>query len=176
MLTNNFYEALALCLTKITRYSAVKSVTGSIENLYWYASSSYAAYYSLNAFFSVFNTPKVTTAQNSAGFALGTGEVSPALDDYWLSGEQLTNIGLVASQLSAENSDGALKYKVVLTVQNNGEESVTIREIATVCQMYKTNSSSVIYVLTDRIVLDTPLALAAGEQGVITYTLELPFA
>ena len=115
----------------------------------------------------------VATTQNSAGYAFGTGDTPPTLIDYWLSGELIPTISIVAATITTDIADGVYMFKNAITVSNSGANSIVINEMAIIANLYYSSTSGTTGML-DRTVLDTPLTLAPGEQGVITYTFNLP--
>lgn len=164
MLTNNFYAALRCAMAQTSQDKAVTKPNGT---------QGYAQYCTnfLNSFFRFFNTKTVLTSMGSDGVAFGTGATPPTRNDYQLSGEIIPTISIVASTITV-NIDGYM-YKNAMTISNSGDSPIVINEMALCMSIYQDNYSSY-GVVADRTVLDAPLTLAPGEQGVITYTFNLP--
>lgn len=168
MLTNNYYKSLQCCMTG-------KSVSG-VTTTSGDTNSAYPSSYCFGEFFSPFLADymkKVVTSTNSKGVAFGTGTTAPSRNDYWLSGDLITTISVVAATITSSVSNEAYNYNCALTISNTGDADISIGEVALVGYVYK-SSNSPLYAMLDRLVLDTPLTLAAGEQGVITYNFNLP--
>lgn len=166
MLTNNFYQGMRYLLTMES--TQVQSLAGTVSN---FASTS-DAYYIFRGFY---NDQKkvVTSTSGMYGMAFGTGTVPPTPEDYWLSGNVITTLQIVACTVTSDVSNGAMRMKNEVTVKNTSDtETVVINEMGVVGRFYYSSSGP--GCLVDRTVLDTPLALAPGEQGVITYTFNLP--
>lgn len=166
MLTNNFYAALQCAMTKASKDKAVTKPDGT---------KGYASYCTnfLSSFFEFFNNKTVVTLMGGRGVAFGTGATPPTPNDYQLSGEIIPTISIVASTITVNIADDGYMYKNAMTISNSGDSPIVINEMALCMSIYQDNYSSY-GVVADRTVLDTPLTLAPGEQGVITYTFNLP--
>lgn len=169
MLTNNFYQTIRACVVGGMVNSVLKSTTNSTENCF--GSNACAG----NLFIPFYNNLRtvLTTPTYSEGMAFGTGNVPPSLDDYWLSGDLITTVKILLCEVASTEVDGVARNTNAITVQNtSATDTVVINEMGFVSRLYiKANSTA--YCLVDRTVLDTPLTLAPGEQGVITYTFTL---
>lgn len=162
MLTNNFYTALRCCMTKET-VSGIRDTDGKLRTCY-------PASNSASTLLGCFSSKTVGT---SSGVVFGTGNTPPTINDYWLSGTVVSTVARVANLVTVNIVDGVYCLRNALTINNTGNESVTIGEMILADTFYESSTSgrSCVY---DRTVLDTPLTLAPGEQGVITYTFNLP--
>ena len=161
MLNNNFYKTLAVALANKNLPSAMINTDGLVKDI---NSGTNIPQYLFDAIY----TSAVLTTKNSRGMVFGTGSTPPEMDDYWLSGEFITTLSGIAHQLTVDTSNGAISITKKVTVQNNGTASVTVNEMG----LLASNGSN--YEMIDRVVFDSPLTLAPGEQGVITYTLNMP--
>lgn len=171
MITNNFYKAI---LTIMGGGYATDLKT-LINTAGQFSQTSNNAYQAFSGFSNGAKTV-VTAAAVSAspGMAFGTGTVPPTPEDYWLSGNVITTLNIVACVVTSGVSDGFLRMSNEVTVKNTSDtETVVINEMGVVGK-FNYGSSYSYACLTDRTVLDTPLTLAPGEQGVITYTLNWP--
>lgn len=167
MLTNNFYNMFGSCMGK-TVSSGFRDVSGTIYDAYYAAGNS-------DWLFAPFRFSSVQTSQKGQGVVFGTGNTAPTVDDYCLSGGVITTLSKVATVNTVSIIDGSLCVKQAITVSNSGTATVTICEMGLVAVAYRSSSYSC-YVLLDRTVLNEPLTLAPGEQGVVTYTFTLPIA
>lgn len=169
MLTNNFYQVLRANMSQKSVGSGIIDTSGNARNASY---SSQGMSYLFNAFSSPSN--KGLTSQSLAGgIAFGTGDTPPTLNDYWLSGDLITTVGIVAVTITTAIANGVYTFVNAITVNNTGSDSIVINEMAIIPYVYYSGSSQVPAVV-ERQVLDTPLTLAPGEQGVITYTFNLP--
>jgi hypothetical protein len=97
---------------------------------------------------------------------LGTGNVTPTIDDYKLSGELITGLTSQSQYTSATNN--SITFSAIAT--NNTESPVTIKEIG--LGGYKTGSVSCVVLLT-RDVLATPVTLNTGDSKRFSITIDL---
>ena len=135
-------------------------------------SNTQGLYYMFDEFASPGNNG-LTSQTTAGGIAFGTGDTPPTLNDYWLSGDLITTVGIVAVTITTKIVDGVYTFVNAITVNNSGSETIVINEMAMIPFAYYSGSSQA-PAMVDRTVLDTPLTLAPGEQGVITYTFNLP--
>lgn len=164
MLTNNFYQAMRSYMSGKTLGSVLKTKANTTIDCYFDMTS-----VSFGNPVSVFSSQTVSTG--GSGIAFGTGNVPPSLDDYWLSGDSISTISILARSANTSFGDGSLRISSDLTVKNTSStDTIVINEMGFMAYVYTAKSSGG-YVLVDRTVLDTPLTLAPGEQGVITHTL-----
>ena len=97
---------------------------------------------------------------------LGTGNVTPTIDDYKLSGELVTGLNSQSQSTTANNN--SIKFSAIAT--NNTESPVTIKEIG-LGGYYKSNTPFV--VLLTRDVLATPVTLNTGDSKTFSITIDL---
>ena len=121
----------------------------------------------------------VTLNATSAGISIGTGNTPATKNDTNL--ESTITSGVITTMVSTTvesetNGDPFLKY--IFSVVNTGSSALTIREIGykqtlttTILPGY-TSSTSVVCLL-DRTVFDTPIAIQAGDAGVVEYKLKI---
>lgn len=171
MLTNNFYQAMRSYLSETALSSVLRSPTNSSMNCYFEISSTSNI---LTAFGN--NSCKVVTSDaGGMGMAFGTGTVPPSRDDYWLSGDLIKTVTILARSAQSSLDDGFLCCNNALTLKNTSDtDTIVINEMGVCGYAYTASGRTGGYVMWDRTVLDTPLTLAPGEQGVITYTFNLP--
>lgn len=96
---------------------------------------------------------------------LGTGNVTPTIDDYKLSGELVT--GLTSQEQSTTANNNSITFSAIAT--NNTESPVTIKEIG--LGGYLTGSTECVVLLT-RDVLATPVTLNTGDSKTFSITID----
>ena len=118
---------------------------------------------------------------NSNGVAFGSGTTPATEDDYTIENQIL---GLTASvsndnymSFNSETDSWDITYQY--TVNNPGETDVTISEMCRFTTTAKnttkgSSGSGTTSVLLERIVLDDPVTIPAGEASVINYTFSRP--
>lgn len=97
---------------------------------------------------------------------LGTGNITPTIDDYKLSGELVT--GLTSQEKSTTANNNSITFSAIAT--NNTESPVTIKEIG--LGGYLTSSTPCVVLLT-RDVLATPVTLNTGDSKTFSITIDL---
>lgn len=96
---------------------------------------------------------------------LGTGNVTPTIDDYKLSGELVT--GLTSQEQNTTANNNSITFSAIAT--NNTESPVTIKEIGLGgC----TTGSIACVVLLTRDVLATPVTLNTGDSKTFSITID----
>jgi len=123
-----------------------------------------------------------TGSNSSTGVAFGSGDTAPTENDYTvtpIAGLDATSPGSALTTVyDSENNKYYTYYNY--TVTNNNAEAVTIREIGKFNVFYKasalgslcsTSNSDKMSVLVDRVVLDDPVTIPAGESGVVRYSV-----
>ena len=96
---------------------------------------------------------------------LGTGNVTPTIDDYKLSGELVT--GLKSQEQSTTANNNSIRFSAIAT--NNTESPVTIKEIG--LGGYFSGSEPFVVLLT-RDVLATPVTLNTGDSKTFSITID----
>ena len=96
---------------------------------------------------------------------LGTGNVTPTIDDYKLSGELVT--GLTSQEKSTTATNNSITFSAIAT--NNTESPVTIKEIG--LGGYYDNGTFFAILLT-RDVLATPVTLNTGDSKTFSITID----
>lgn len=95
---------------------------------------------------------------------LGTGNVTPTIDDYKLSGELVTSLTSQGQSTTANNN--SITFSAIAT--NNTESPVTIKEIG--LGGYYTNPPFVLLLTRD--VLATPVTLNTGDSKRFSITID----
>lgn len=193
MFNNNYYKLL-LVMTKI----ADSSVNTANANVTYYdgttgdtkafrASSSYAytplslamiltasdnyvpALCQLSNSVTVYAlTSNFTDTNNSYGCIIGDGNTPPALTDYCLSGNQITNFTATTTVSASYNNAGAIEIVATYNITNTGAEAFTIREFA-ICRATSTPKR----IMIARDVLESPITIEASNTGILTYKLDI---
>ena len=123
-------------------------------------------------------TKAVTLDAWAAGISVGTGNTAPTDENWNLESHISSGISLLLSE-TAYGVDGPgipwVQYKI--TVTNTGSDPITVKEIgykqtcaSTPYPNYNVDAATKVFLL-DRTVLDTPVTIAAGDAGIVTYKL-----
>lgn len=96
---------------------------------------------------------------------LGTGNVTPTIDDYKLSGELVT--GLISQGQETTANNNSITFSAIAT--NNTESPVTIKEIG--LGGYVSGTANCVCLLT-RDVLATPVTLNTGDSKTFSITID----
>ena len=180
MLLNNFRRVLVNTISDSLNLSQIKGMTGEIKTtggkVYNPTTQAYMDFPQINGLSSKCNICTSSTNYDSTSiitgnFAfqgceiyLGTGNVTPTIDDYKLSGELVT--GLTSQEESTTANNNSLTFSAIAT--NNTESPVTIKEIG--LGGYETGPAFV--VLLTRDVLATPVTLNTGDSKKFSITID----
>lgn len=182
MLLNNFRKVLVNTISKHLGLSQIMGMTGEIKTtggtVYKPLSKNYMNYPQIDGLGdnckictsgSNYNSTNIT--DSSFGFSgceiyLGTGNVTPTIDDYKLSGELIT--GLVFQEQGTTANNNSITFSAIAT--NNTESPVTIKEIGL---GGKSTSNTPFVVLLTRDVLATPVTLNTGDSKTFSITIDL---
>lgn len=168
MVTKNFLNALAMALQSGSNIGnlPVKNTTGLVK------------YLTGNSPFYTSPTKAVTTNADAAGISVGAGNTAATEEDFQLAEPLTSGINLTLTETvygADEPGYPYVQYKV--TVTNTGSDPIAVKEIcykqtlnAAKYPGYATDAGNHICML-DRTVLDTPVTIAAGDAGIITYKL-----
>lgn len=96
---------------------------------------------------------------------LGTGNVTPTIDDYKLSGELIT--GLTSQEQSVSANNNSITFSAIAI--NNTESPVTIKEIGLGGKVG--GNYPCVFLLT-RDVLATPVTLNTGDSKIFSITID----
>lgn len=167
MVTKNFKNLLAMALEAGNNMGCVKAtnVTGTV------------GYLSGNFGFPASPTMTLVTDANAAGISVGTGTTPVTEDDYNLE-ETLSSVNMVMTATKYgldENNYPYVQYSITIT--NTSQSDIVVSEVG-----YKQNvtlkktigstvASNSQVVLIDRTILDTPVTIAPGDAGIVTYKL-----
>ena len=190
MLTRNYYGLLAACmnLANADNTFTLKDITNADKNIYVYDGASSRYTYRLFLWLGLNSsgqankfktwTSDISTFNNHTYNAVcfGDGNTEPTLDDYNLSGNHITTLTELGRNVTTNYDKANNKFEVSLTftLQNNGSETVTIREVAYFDFLYATPSSQYVAMM-DRSLLASPVTIPAGATGVVTYKFAFNF-
>ena len=176
MFLKNWYKGLA----GITAYSSemtYKNVQGynreNASTSAWFVPLSSATKNSVNMK-NVLTTDVLTTNSAMAGVIFGNGATPPTIDDYFLSGDQITGIEYT-SNVSSVIDDNGVTVTGVYTITNNNTSDITISEVGLVGPC--TTGTPYYYwrCMVERTLLDTPVVIPAGGIGQVTYTIRFNY-
>lgn len=181
MLLNNFRRVLVNTISRNLSLSQTMGMTGEIKttggSVYQPASKAYIDFpqitgLSTNCNICTSGSNYDSTIIPSGGFNftgceiyLGTGNVTPTIDDYKLSGELVT--GLKSQEQSTTANNNSITFSAIAT--NNTESPVTIKEIG--LGGYFTGDTPCVILLT-RDVLATPVTLNTGDSKTFSITID----
>ena len=183
MLLNNFRRVLVNTISNNLNLSQIMGMTKEIKStggtVYKPSSQTYIDFPRIGDLGYVCNIctsgkqydgTDIVTAQLSfygCEIYLGTGNVTPTIDDYKLSGELVT--GLKSQEQRTVANNNSITFSAIAT--NNTESPVTIKEIG--LGGYNNNSSAPCVILLTRDVLATPVTLNTGDSKTFSITIDL---
>lgn len=181
MLLNNFRRLLVNSLSANMALSDIYGMTGEIKTtagtLYNPSSNSSMDAPTFSAFSNscaicVVDTSYNSTAVPSSNFSfggcqifLGTGNTTPTINDYKLSGDLVTGLTNQTQQTSATNN--SITFSAIAT--NNTDAPVTIKEVG--LGGYKSGTAACVILVT-RDVLATPVTLNTGDSKTFSITID----
>lgn len=181
MLLNNFRRVLVNTISQNLDLSQTRGMTGEIKttggSVYKPASQTYIDFPQIiglstncNICTSGSNYDSTSIPSGSFNFTgceiyLGTGNVTPTIDDYKLSGELVT--GLKSQEQGTTANNNSITFSAIAT--NNTESPVTIKEIG--LGGYFTGNTPCVTLLT-RDVLATPVTLNTGDSKTFSITID----
>lgn len=181
MLLNNFRRVLVNTISDSLGLSQTKGMTGEIKStggaVYKPASKTYMDFPQISGLgsscnictdggnYDGTNIPTSQFAFTGCQIYLGTGNVTPTIDDYKLSGELVTS--LTSQEKSTTANNNSITFSAIAT--NNTKSPVTIKEIG-LGGYY--NSPDCVFLLT-RDVLATPVTLNTGDSKTFSITIDL---
>lgn len=181
MLLNNFRRVLVNTISDSLKLSQIRGMTGEIKStgglVYKPASQTYINSPSIVGLGSSCNICTSGTNYDSTSITtgnlnfqgcqiyLGTGNVTPTIDDYKLSGELITS--LVSQGLNTTANNNSITFSAIAT--NNTESPVTIKELG--LGGYNSSSEGCVILLT-RDVLATPVTLNTGDSKTFSITID----
>lgn len=126
---------------------------------------------------SCLNNTLVSAENLSSGFFFGNGTTPPSMEDYTCSGEEITTLSVVSHGSSIDAAENGYRCKVHMILKNTGDEDVTIAEICRKGILVADDSKGTATpCLIERVVLDEPVVIPAGENGTVNYitTIDIP--
>ena len=162
MFTNNFYKyhAANFCGTGSNSFTLeARDTSGTLRKIYYYNTSNDGAM--------LFGQASSIEMANY-GIHFGDGTEPPTRDDYKLSGNKISGLTEVGRIRDVSNTSDTATLTENITVKNNNNETVTISEIAWIKDCY-CDSRSASNFLFDRTLLENPVTIPSGEEGIIVY-------
>lgn len=179
MLLNNFRRVLVNTISDSLRVSEIYGMTGEVKTtggaVHEPSSQSYMDSPIIDGLnheckictsstnYDITNTPVSNMTFTGCEIYLGTGNVTPTIDDYKLSGELITGLTSQGQRTTANNN--SITFSAIAT--NNTESPVTIKEIGLGGYLNKTY-----VVLLTRDVLATPVTLNTGDSKIFSITID----
>ena len=178
MLLNNFRRVLVNTISSGLRLSQTEGMTGEIRTtgstVYKPSNPDYPQISGVSSHCNICTNNKsydsTSIPASNVNFSgckiyLGTGNVTPTIDDYKLSGELVT--GLTSQEQSTTANNNSLTFSAIAT--NNTESPVTIKEIG--LGGYIGGNTPCVVLLT-RDVLATPVTLNVGDSKTFSITID----
>lgn len=175
MLLNNFRRVLVNTISTSLRLSRIEGMTGEIRitggTVYEPANQNYPQISGLGSNCNIctnnerYDSTSISTSNVSLSgceIYLGTGNVTPTIDDYKLSGELVT--GLTSQEQSTTANNNSITFSAIAT--NNTESPVTIKEIGL------GGYTATCVILLTRDVLPTPVTLNTGDSKTFSITID----
>lgn len=182
MLLNNFRRVLVNTISYSLNISQISGMTGEIKTTggaLHNPTNTYRKYPVMDglghqSFIAIGATSYNSTAVplntswdfSSCQICLGTGNVTPTIDDYKLSGELVT--GLTSQEQNTTATNNSITFSATAT--NNTDAPVTIKEIGLAGD--RSSSSGNFVVLLTRDVLATPVTLNVGDSKTFSITID----
>ena len=182
MLLNNFRRVLVNTISDSLNLSSIESMTGELKTtvgtVFKPTAKPYIDVPSIGGLSTVCNICTSNKAYDSTSIPesnfnfqgcqiyLGTGNVTPTIDDYKLSGELVTGLTSQGQNTTANNN--SITFSAIAT--NNTESPVTIKEIG--LGGYTSGTITCVFILT-RDVLPTPVTLNTGDSKTFSITIDL---
>lgn len=177
MLLNNFRKLLVNTISSGLNLSQITGMTGEMKTtggvVYVPGTKDYPRINGLSFGCNIctssknYNGTSVTTSNihfSECEIYLGTGNVTPTIDDYKLSGELVT--GLTSQEQYTTANNNSITFSAIAT--NNTESPVTIKEIG--LGGYASNYTCVFLLTRD--VLATPVTLNTGDSKRFSITID----
>lgn len=181
MLLNNFRRVLVNTITSDLRLTKTNGMTGELKTtggaVYKPVNQDYMDSPGIRGLSSTCNIctssknydstsiPSSNFEFQKCGIYLGTGNVTPTIDDYKLSGELVT--GLTYQEKGTTANNNSITFSAIAT--NNTESPVTIKEIGLGGNW---DGSDDCVILLTRDVLATPVTLNTGDSKTFSITID----
>ena len=186
MFNDNWYKALMAVektsnkSSAICNFIAYDGTAVSNASVVYTLSSSLYGILQLFAFGGGISTPAIDVLSNGSyvyygnsnqanttrGVLLGDGDTPPALTDYCLSGNMITDFTATTAG-AVTYSDGKIIGTATYNVTNTGASPFTIKEIANTFERSSTR------IMVARSLLETPVTIQPGDTGVVVYRVEI---
>ena len=136
-----------------------------------------SAFWGYSALFAISNNSTVfygnsttTTNANQFGVIIGDGDTQPDVTDYKLSGNIITSF-TATTAISQNVADGKVQFVATYNITNTGSDPIVIKEIGLTrrSQVYAPQYR----ILLTHDLLATPVTIAPGDTGVVTYKIEI---
>lgn len=167
MLTKNWYNMAKAYRKATTISNAAKDIKGNVRNAGHYASMACEFFF--------FKTSTVALAENTnnVNIVLGSGTTPATIDDYML--ESWITSGLSCVITSELDDDNDTIWTITAT--NTSQSEIVIGEVGIHAKAYYGNNSvsNTATFLFERTVLETPITIAPGGVGQVTYKIKMNY-
>lgn len=120
-----------------------------------------------------YNSSTYSSSSTLYGVILGDGDATPEPTDYCLSGNIITDFTATTTLLTKQIG-GKIIVMGTYNIANTGASSFTIKEIG--LSRRNLYSGTTVRVLLTHDLLETPITIAPGDVGVVTYNLTFDFS
>lgn len=180
MLLNNFRRVLVNTISDTLGLTYLSGMTGEVKitgGKVYKPTSDYKDYPTIDGLYStcdictgrtVYDNTSISTGNFNFSVCkifLGTGNVTPTIDDYKLSGELITGLTSQSQNTSATNN--SITFSATAT--NNTDAPVTIKEIGLGGYLESDPPNAI---LLTRDVLATPVTLNVGDSKTFSITID----
>ena len=115
------------------------------------------------------------SATGGDGVVFGTGNTTPTMDNFKLSGSYVYSTGsnIAYTANGPVETENGLKYSITYTITNAYDYDLTVGEVGLIRKVYNSNNNGPLYIMVDRTALDTPITIPIGGVGQVVYTVNL---
>lgn len=170
MFTKNWYKLLGAYTVGISTGEVHLCMDGSSTRTFSNDSSGTQFGISSNNY----RIPSIHHLRNSysGGVLIGTGTTPPTVDDYYLSGDMITDFASTTNKVTHSLDADGPSVTAEYTITNTGSKAFTIGEVALMAHCSTDSSTGKKFcALFERTVLDSPITIEPGGVGQLTYTL-----
>ena len=167
MVLKNYYEFLKHLCSYPTQQAPSTSLVKDLNN-----NNLAGIYYPTGGGTSYINPALSSrTPKSTLGILIGTGDTPPTYDDYTL--ENRVTLTSVSTNISYDvvTENNVVKFRTLLTktVNNNTQDTVTIKEIGVHKGIYTTNNTTYQDILISREILSEPIVIEPNGEATFVF-------
>ena len=172
MVTRNFLNILAMTLESGNNVGCLRcrDVNGDTRFL--------TGSFNVSGAFPYATAKSFTLTASAAGISIGTGTAPESEDDYNLEQTITSGVNVVLTGTSYGAESPWFPFvKYDLTITNTGANPLVVTEVGykqtlNTAKLIGSSKTENTVLLLDRCVLDTPVTIAPGDAGIVTYRLQ----